>query len=74
MQEAHVLARANTEKAQKRMEKYFNRRAVAREFKQGNLVLILRPSKQFQIQNRYQGPCMIVKNVAHSVISTPDKR
>lgn len=47
IQEAHILARENSEKAQERMKINLDRRAAAREFEPGGLALIFRSCIQF---------------------------
>ena len=76
LREAHMLAREHVEKAQDRMKRNFDKKAVVRVFKPGDFVMLFRACRQFPLQPRYQGPYEVVEKVGQSnyVLSTPGRR
>ena len=56
------------------MKRTYDQKVVAREFKEGNEVLVLSPVKGQPFNAKYQGPYMIEKrvNMVNYIISTPE--
>ncbi|KAL0152767.1 hypothetical protein M9458_052490 [Cirrhinus mrigala] len=70
------LARANLTSAQATMKAHYDRRAVQRSFKPGDLVLALLPVPGSALQNRFTGPYVVERKVTDTtyVIRTPERR
>ena len=70
------LAKENLGVSQKRMKQHYDRKAVVREFKPGDQVMILFPGLGPALQARYSGPYRIDKRVndLNYVIATPDRK
>lgn len=58
------------------MKMHFDKKAVAREHKVGDLVLMFLPVRKFPLQAKYQGSFQVIDklNDTNYVISTPGKR
>lgn len=76
LQQVYAIAREHLGVAQEEMKKKYDKRAVRREFKPDDLVLLLKSSRQYPLQSRYQGPFALVKKVrtCNYVLSTPGRR
>ena len=70
------LAKENLGLCQKRMKLRYDRKAVSRQFKPGDLVLVLVPVMGSALQPRYSGPYRVERRVndLNYVVSTPDRR
>lgn len=70
------LAKENLGICQKRMKQRYDRKAVVREFKPGDRVLMLLPILGSALQTRYTGPYRVERRVGdvNYVIATPDRR
>ena len=76
LRRACELAKANLGLCQKRMKQRYDRKAVQREFKPGDHVMVLLPILGSALQARYTGPYRVERRVSDTiyVIATPDRR
>lgn len=70
------LAKENLGICQKRMKHRYDKKAVVREFKPGDKVMVLLPILGPALQTRYTGPYRVERRVGdvNYVIATPDRR
>lgn len=70
------LARASMASAQAKMKSRFDKKAVARSFNQGDMVLVLLPLPGSALQAKFSGPYVIDAklNETDYVIRTPDRK
>ncbi|XP_064103297.1 uncharacterized protein LOC135213249 [Macrobrachium nipponense] len=75
LDEARVFAHQNLLKAQKSMKKRFDVKTVTREFKPGDQILMLNPTKK-SLECRFEGPYTVVERRCNNVyeIETTGKR
>jgi hypothetical protein len=59
LEETCRLAQENLAKSSRRYQKYYDRKARARSFKQGNKVLVLLPSKHNKLLLHWKGPFVV---------------
>ena len=57
------MARENEEEQKGLEKKYYNKKAMERKFSVGDFVLVFRPKKQNTLQNEWQGPFIITKQI-----------
>ena len=76
LSEIQSLARKHLKCSQEYMKRTYDQKAVAREFKEGDEVLVLSPVKEQPFNAKYQGPYVIEKrvNMVNYIISTPELR
>ena len=63
IEETCKIAHANLRKAQEKQERLFNVKTVDRSFKDGDMVLLLKPEKRNKMQMAWQGPYSIETRV-----------
>lgn len=74
--EARAIAQRRLGKSQDKMEKLFNRKAVARKFQVGDQVLALLPLVSHPFQARFAGPFPVLKCLPgqNYLLKTPERR
>ena len=70
------LAAEHLDKSQSRAKRWFDKRAVQREFAPGDRVLVLLPHRGNPFEAKFQGPFEILKKLSDTtyVVSTPGRR
>ena len=74
--EAHEFAKTHLRESQRRMKEIYDRKAIVREFAEGEEVLVLLPLGRQPFTARYQGPYKVVRRIGNLnyVIRTPERR
>ncbi|KAM7312087.1 uncharacterized protein ISCGN_008992 [Ixodes scapularis] len=70
------VAEINMREAQSRAKRYYDRNARVREYRAGDQVLLLRPSRQNKLQVQWEGPCKVTQKLSDTnyAIETRGKR
>jgi hypothetical protein len=63
LKETWELAQIELKKAQAKQRKYYNHKAVKREFKAGNKVLVMLPTNHNKLLMQWQGPFVVIAKV-----------